>query len=456
LQQELTLDLALLILDMIDTVSITDKEGRYIYKNKKWRERRIKSEQNPDAAYPWEIIKNSKVAEIIRTQKPYIGHIVEFGNTFACCNYYPVFRNGAFWGVLIWTFFTGLDNAVKFSGLVRQLMRELEESKEQIRQLSSTSYKISNIVGESSAVLELKNNIRKAARTRSNILIEGETGVGKELVAQAIHELSPRRQAAFVRVNCAAIPQELMESEFFGYDDGAFTGAKKGGKLGKFELSSGGSLFLDEIGNIPLALQPKFLRVLQEQEVEHIGGEKPIPVDMRIIAASNVDLYELVRNKVFREDLYYRLNVFRIKVPPLRERKEDIPLLARALISTLNYHLDMHVNTISPEVLRFFCDYNWPGNIRELRNVLERAMNLAEDETISLGHVRPYFGEIGRPSLNNGSACRKNLLKESKDAAERQKITEAIDKYNGNKTSAIKSLGISRSSFYKKLKKFGL
>ena len=227
----------------------------------------------------------------------------------------------------------------------------MAETKEKLHRYTSLSkYGIDNIIGISEAVQGLKMEILSAARTSSSVLIEGETAVGKELVAHAIHSLSNRHAGSFVRVNCSAIPENLMESEFFGYESGAFTGAQKGGKAGKFERATGGSLFLDEIGELPLYMQPKFLRMLQEQEIERVGGSQLIPIDTRIIAATNVSLEELVQKRLFREDLYYRLNVVRIRVPPLRERKEDIPLLVEDVINRLNIRLGLEITGVDQEV----------------------------------------------------------------------------------------------------------
>ena len=211
------------------------------------------------------------------------------------------------------------------------------------------------------------------------------------MVASSIHYHSKRSANAFVKVNCAAIPRELLESEFFGYDPGAFTGAAKNGKKGKFELASGGTLFLDEINQLPLELQPKLLRAIQEREIERVGGTKSIPVDCRIVAASNVSLKELVLSGAFREDLYYRLNVINIRVPPLRERKEDIPLLADHLLARLNEQMGMCVPGLSVNAKEHLKRYDYPGNVRELQNIVERAMNLAWSETITWQHLKPYF-----------------------------------------------------------------
>lgn len=454
--EKLTLEMALLILDHFDTIALTDAQGKYIYKNKSWINRRIANNQDVNVKYPQEIYSDTKVPWVIKTHQPYIGHNVTLGDNREFCNYYPVMKDGEFFGVLIHTFISGLDTAAKFSEQVTKLKRELAEAKAQISKLSNASYSISNIIGESPSIVRLKEEITGVARTGSTVLIEGETGVGKELVAHAIHDMSSRSASRFVRVNCAAIPPELMESEFFGYEEGAFSGARKGGKIGKFELASGGSIFLDEINQLPLPMQPKFLRVLQEREIEQIGGKDPIQINVRVIAAANSSLEEMVNQGTFREDLYYRLNVINIRVPPLRERKDDIPSLVRNLIAKLNYQLDMDISHVESNVMDMLLAYDWPGNIRELQNVLEGAMNRAHEETLEMKHFEQFARKVPEGFWTSSSFVNKDSLKDTRSKAERQAIIEALKKCDGNKATAAELLGIARSSFYKKLEKYHL
>lgn len=267
-----------------------------------------------------------------------------------------------------------LKNALdKLSGFVKENNMDLSDSLDLFNvkdnRLRKMKYTISDILGESSAIDDLKKRLFHMADSDSTVLIEAETGCGKELVAHAIHNLSKRRKNPMIEINCAAIPENLFEAELFGYEEGSFTGAKRGGKEGKLELAEKGTLFLDEVDKMPYNMQPKLLRVLQEKEFSRIGG-KMKKMDVRIIAASNRNLLSLVREGKFREDLYYRLNIIRMSIPPLRERKEDIPILVRQEINEMNRKLNKNINGISPQVMRLFNNYSWPGNVRELKNII--------------------------------------------------------------------------------------
>ena len=278
--------------------------------------------------------------------------------------------------------------------------------------------------------------------------------MGKELVAHSIHDLSQRAKSRFVRVNCSAIPQELAESELFGYEDGSFTGAKKGGKAGKFELANGGSLFLDEVNQLPQVLQPKLLRVLQEREVERIGAREVIPLDVRMIVATNIPLEDMVVAGTFRSDLYYRLNVIRIRIPPLRERKEDISMLVRYLVNKLNEQIGLEVNHIEEDVFEFLQHYDWPGNIRELQNVLESAMTRVPEDTLQRAHIRINALQPRDEAKHLPAAALHSSFMTMKRDMELEAIRQAMLQSRGDKTEAAKLLGISRNALYKKLKKY--
>ncbi|MGO0123529.1 sigma-54-dependent transcriptional regulator [Desulfothermobacter acidiphilus] len=315
------------------------------------------------------------------------------------------------------------------------------------------------LLGRSPAMIEVFKEIGKFADTDYTVLIMGETGTGKELVAGALHRNSRRRQGPFVRINCAAIPENLLESELFGYEKGAFTGATSR-KLGKFELAEGGTLFLDEIGEFPLTMQPKLLRVLQEKEFERVGGTKTVRVDVRIIAATNQDLERMVKEGSFREDLYYRLNVVTIRVPPLRERKEDISLLAEHFLRQAASRLGKPVQGFSSEALAILHSYDWPGNVRELRNVCERAVVLAqgmlvlpEDLPLTLREHRELGLEEGELAFKLRSG---QTLAEILQDVERTVILKALQEHNFNRTRTAQALGISRRTLHLKLKEYGL
>ncbi|MGQ9497362.1 MAG: sigma-54-dependent transcriptional regulator [Desulfotomaculales bacterium] len=309
------------------------------------------------------------------------------------------------------------------------------------------------LIGRSPAMLEVSKEIGRFADTDNTVLITGETGTGKELVAGALHRNSRRREGPFVRINCAAIPENLLESELFGHEKGAFTGAT-GRKLGKFELAEGGTIFLDEISEMSPAMQSKLLRVLQEKEFDRIGGTRTIRVDVRIIAATNRELAQMVRDGAFREDLYYRLNMVTIRVPPLRERKEDIPLLAEYFVRKAAAREEKPVQGIAPEALDLLVTYDWPGNVRELRNVCERAVILARGPVILPEDLPPSLQPEFRP--DTGFAPRGATLREILDDVERSVILRTLREHNYNRSKTAQALGINRRTLYNKLKEYGL
>ncbi|RKD27320.1 Transcriptional regulator containing PAS, AAA-type ATPase, and DNA-binding Fis domains [Caminicella sporogenes DSM 14501] len=318
---------------------------------------------------------------------------------------------------------------------------------------ASMEMNFDDIIGESISIKMVKDYAKKAARSSSTVLIQGESGTGKELFARAIHFYSDRRKYPFIPINCAAIPENLLESELFGYEEGAFTGAKKGGKTGKFELANKGTIFLDEIGDMPLHLQTKLLRVLQENMIERVGGKRFIPIDVRIIAATNKNLEKRVEEGEFRDDLYYRLNVIPLYIPPLRERIDDIPILAYKFLNKFNYKLGKNISHISEEVLQFFKNYDWPGNVRELENIIEYAVNMASSNCISINDLP---NRIKNKHVKNMAAD--DIIISIQDL-EKREISKAIRKFGRTKKGieeAAKVLGISRATIYRKLKKYSI
>jgi transcriptional regulator with PAS, ATPase and Fis domain len=300
-------------------------------------------------------------------------------------------------------------------------------------------------------MIELKTIAKRVAKTNSTVLIQGESGTGKELFAHAIHRESLRKYGNFVSVNCAAIPKELLESELFGYEEGAFTGSKKGGKMGKFELAIGGTIFLDEIGSMPLDMQSKILRVLEMKEFERVGGNKPIKLDTRIIAATNENLEEEIVKGNFRKDLYYRLNIIKLEIPPLRERIEDVEILSKNILIKLALDLNMKEKTLTKDAVEALKNYHWPGNIRELRNVLERAVNLTSKPVIEIKDLPDSFKD--KLPIKKGDV-KSHSLKEKLEEFEKDILKKAIEEAGGNKTLAAQHLKIHRTSLYKKLEKY--
>jgi transcriptional regulator with GAF, ATPase, and Fis domain len=334
---------------------------------------------------------------------------------------------------------------------VSQLSRRLEAEntylKEELR-----AEQPAGIVGQSSAIRRVLADIERVAPTHSTVLLLGETGTGKELLANAVHELSPRRGGAFVKMNCAAISPTLIESELFGHEKGAFTGALQR-RLGRFELANRGTLFLDEIGELPPDAQAKLLRVLQERELERLGGSSPVRVDVRVICATNRDLEVEVAEKRFRADLFYRLNVFPIRVPPLRERREDVPLLINAFMHGLAGQVRHALDGVDDGALSMLCSYHWPGNVRELHNVLERAAILAQGKLISPEDLPDLSSPPETTALpGDGQAA----LRQRVDSFERSLIEEALRNSGGNQSEAARHLHISRATLSYKMKAYGL
>ena len=313
---------------------------------------------------------------------------------------------------------------------------------------------IPRIIGKSEKIASVAQNIQKVAPSKTTALILGESGTGKELFARAIHNLSPRREYPFVPINCAAIPRELLESELFGHEKGSFTGADFR-KLGKFELADRGTIFLDEIGEMDIALQAKILRVLQEGEIERVGGLKTIKIDVRVIAASNKDLEKAVSEKAFREDLFYRLSVFPVKIPPLRERTEDIPLLVDFFLNKYCRELKAPLKSISNETMELLVNYSWKGNVRELENTIERAIILCDGKMLTPEHVSlsPLPLEAGLKNLPmNGTL--EDASKEALRIAETQRITKALKETKGNKSRAAEALQVSYKTLLTKIKEY--
>ena len=308
-----------------------------------------------------------------------------------------------------------------------------------------------NLIGSSEIFQEKIKQAEKAAKTNFSILLTGETGTGKEVFAKAIHKASLRSQNPMISINCAAIPKDLLESELFGYVEGAFTGAKKGGKKGKFLIADGGTIFLDEIGDMPIAMQAKLLRVLQEKEIEPVGGTQTIPINVRIIAATRKDLYKMILEGTFREDLFYRLNVININLPPLKERKQDILELADFFLKKLNIEYN-HNKKLSKDVKEIFSNYSWPGNIRELDNIIKSAFVSSK-----LRHIT--YEDLPSKLLNNKENFSYNSnefigLHSAVEGYEKCLITKILKKNNWHCSAAAKEMNIHRSLLYKKIEKY--
>ena len=335
--------------------------------------------------------------------------------------------------------------------------KELDDRR--LREALGERYRFENIVAKSAKLQEVLAIVDRVAPTNSTVLLGGESGVGKDMIARAIHQHSRRASGPFIKINCTAIPENLLESELFGYEKGAFTGAIAS-KPGKFELADKGTIFLDEIGDVPGVIQVKLLRVLQEREFEHLGGTKTLKVDVRVLAATNQDLRAALEQGTFREDLYYRLNVVPISIPPLREHKEDIPYLADHFLARFARDSAKPIKGITPAAMRMLTDFHWPGNIRELENIIERAVALSTGTMLDVGDIRLDLGRDvpgGGPGVASGDAGGPFLppgvtLEQYEDEI----IKEALRRANGNKSQAARLLGLSRNAFRYRLSKLGV
>lgn len=390
--------------------------------------------------------------EVLATGKPIFAELWEAGKETVFVTRVPITSNGRIIGAAAVSVFRYMDEARSFAKRMKSLDQELEYYKSQVRKLSGARYSFDALVGTSLPIVNAKSHAQQMAKNKAPVLITGETGTGKELFAHAIHQASPRRDRPFIRVNCASIPDNLSESELFGYEEGAFTGARKGGRPGKFELAHGGTIFLDEINELPNHVQAKLLRVLQEGEIDRVGGTEVSYVDTRVISATSANLEEMVAKKQFRPDLLYRINALLLRIPPLRERLEDIPLLSEHFINTCNYELGTAVSGIDPRVLQAFANYEWPGNVRELRNVIQRACLNAGSDIIRINHIpnesARFINQKHEPASMN--------LQEHLDEVEREFIANVLKSVRWNRNKAAQILGIHRTSLWAKMKKYDL
>ncbi len=404
-----------------------------------------------------EVIENTRLHLVAKTGKAEFAELQKIRGHWMIANRIPVFSGGELIAVVGKIMFQDIDKLFEMNAKYKEIKAYLNASDLKGRSAFAAKYRIEQISGTSEAIEKVKTVAAKAANSNSTVLLVGESGTGKELFAHAIHQLSKRFYGPFVTVNCAAIPESLFESELFGYKEGSFTGAKKTGKPGKFALADKGTIFLDEIGELSLSMQAKLLRVLQEKEIEPVGG-KPEAVDIRVIAATNRDLEQMLEDGAFRRDLYYRLHVVELRIPPLRERKEDIPLLCEELLCDLqSQETDAESIRIEPEAMKLLQAYNWPGNVRELSNVLERTLFMMEGRTIKAHDLPEYLKQqaaVGTTIRAVGDGH--GSLKEALEKMEQQWIQSALNEANGDKRLAARRLGLSKSALYAKLDKMKL
>ena len=453
---------------------LIDDKGIIIYMNQVYADllgKPLKDIINKPVA---SIIPGTRMLQILKTGKKEIGDIITLydhrqkQNVDLVCNRLPLFENDKIIGAIAMTTFEDISDISHLYSELEKVRKENEQYREKLRQLQSTP--LDRIIGTSSAITDIKNTISDFACSNLTILLTGETGTGKEVFARAIHELSNRSMNNYIKINCAAIPKDLLESELFGYEEGAFTGAKKAGKIGKFELADNGTLLLDEIGEMPLALQAKLLRVLQEKEIERLGSNKPKKINVRVICSTNVNIRSMIQEGKFREDLYYRINTIELTIPPLRKRTSDIPALCNHFIQKINKENNIHTQGLSDDVLDLFQRYSWPGNVRELEHTIERLAFQNQNSLITINNCNFLINKINTenylskefylPQLsfvtNRAIESEKNTLQDKRDISEIDAIRHALKISGGNKTKAAKILGISRSMLYIKIKKYDI
>lgn len=401
-----------------------------------------------------EVIDNTRLHIVIKTGKKEINEIQKIQGKDMIATRIPIIKNGKVIGAIGSVVFKDVRELKPLIQKIEIFEKTFNKYKGEIRKMHEATYSFDHIITQNKRMEHLKELAKRAAESNSTVLIQGESGTGKEYFAHAIHKASLRRYGSFVRINCAAIPRELLEAELFGYEEGAFTGARKEGKLGKLEIANGGTVLLDEIGSMPLEMQAKLLRVLEEREFERIGGTERISLDIRVIASTNEELEEAIAKGKFRQDLYYRLNVIRLNIPPLRERLDDVPLLARYMVKDLANKLGIAPKEIAYETMDILQNYDWPGNVRELRNVIESALNLAKGSMIYPENLPEYM--IKKAKGKTETPQESTLLKDIVAEAEIKAIREALITTNGNRTEAAKKLGIHRTALYKKIAAYGL
>ncbi len=447
------LELFQLIFDSIyNGAMVTDANGLVTHLNKPYAQFLGLDAEKSIGKHCTEVVENSRMHIVARTGKPEINHTQTIRGQNIVVHRIPIRREGSVIAVFGLVMFQDVGEVVKLAKKLRHLEFQVKRYKKELMTLRSTRYTLDSIIGNSRATAELKQEALVAAANTYPVLIVGESGTGKELFAQSIHHASSRGIHPFVQINCAAIPKDLLESELFGYDRGAFTGARSAGKPGKFELAHRGTIFLDEIGDLPLDMQPKLLRVLEEKVFERVGGNNLIQSDFRLIAATNQNLERLIDSGRFRNDLFYRLNVISLNIPPLRERTDDIIPIARHLLRQANPATTADEIRLSPEAISALLAYSWQGNVRELSNMLDRALSTMNGDVIKLTDLPLTLKKLSATPDAAGVVP----IREVQADAEKSAIVAALKKTANNKARAASLLGIHRTLLYKKMKKHGV
>jgi transcriptional regulator with PAS, ATPase and Fis domain len=445
-----------LLREFFEGAIIVDARSRITWIDARYRDLlKLAPDFDPIGLPVEEVIPHSLLRRVVETGRPILLDIMSFDDRqFVVCRIPLKDEDGKVEGAIGFVFYDNVDYLEPILEKFENLHKQLSRAQAALTRERQTKYSLSSFVGTSEVVKELKSQVRRFALRDGAALILGETGTGKELLAHAIHQQSDRADGPFVAVNMAAVPEALLEAEFFGVAPGAYTGADRKARKGKFELAHGGTLFLDEVGDMPLGIQAKFLRVLQEGEIEALGSNAVKRIDVRIIAATSQDLEAKVADKSFRPDLYYRIAVLAVRIPPLRERIEDIPVLCETLLEQTMRASDQRGWEILPDAIALLQAHDWPGNVRELRNVLERAAATSPTEMLDASTIRKALpqGVARRPISRSLNADLATTLADT----ERRAILDALDASHGQKSLAAQRLGVSRSQFYEKLKRFNI
>lgn len=444
--------------DALDAIVVVDMNGVVVFLNRAYEVILGINRQEAMGKHVTEILPNSRMHVVALSGIPEIGRTFRVGEKEYIVERHPVFVSGKVVGAVGRVMFRSIGELQLMINRLAQLQRQVDFYESQLSRDARAQYTLDDLVGEGEAMSAVKALARRAARSNATVLILGESGTGKELLAHALHSESRRTMHPFVKVNCAAIPRDLLESELFGYESGAFSGATKGGKRGKFELANRGTIFLDEIADMSLDMQAKVLRALQEREIQKVGGTHDVKVDVRIVAATNKDLLRMVAQGQFRADLYYRLNVIEIEMPPLRDRGEDLPEMIRSLMARVCREAGIEVKAFTPAAMAALQTYAWPGNVRELVHLLERVVNIVDADVIDWVDLPPY---IRTRAQSNGRATAPTATKVAPirgrlDLTEKELCLEALQLCGGNKAKAAAQLGIHRSVLYRKLKSWGI
>jgi transcriptional regulator with PAS, ATPase and Fis domain len=441
--------------DLCEGAVIVDAQANVVWMNDRYPERLHIPDPAAAIGRPIEeVIPNSQMRQVVDSGRPIMLDIMEFGDEFFVVTRLPLRdADGKVIGAVGFMLYDDPRHLAPVVSRYQRLRADLATAERKLADARRAKYTFSSFVGTGTASIEVKQAARRAARTASPVLILGETGTGKELLAQAIHAGSPRADRCFVAVNIAAVPEMLLEAEFFGVAPGAFTGADRRGREGKFKLADGGTLFLDEIGDMSLSLQAKLLRTLQEHEFEAVGSNRLETVDVRIIAATSRNLEQMVADGSFRADLYYRLNVIALKTPPLRSRLEDLAQLAEYLVDHICRQQGIPVRGISPAAIERLRRHDWPGNVRELSNVLERALLMSDGDSLEAADLDCVMPAARLPVHLASPA---GGIAEAVAQAEREAILNALSHSHGNKAQAARLLGISRAALYEKIAALGV